>query len=350
MTLLSICIPAYNRARFLAPLLNSILAQDFDDFEIVICEDLSPEREQIADIVQQQYAHDSRIRLHLNEKNLGYDANFRELLNRAQGTYCFFMGNDDVMAAGALVRVAAVVGRHDNIGLILRSYSWFVTDPTKPKQTVRYFDEDRIFPPGAATIATAYRRCGVLSGYVVHREAARSYATDEFDGFLYYQMYLAACVLTKMRAYYIHDVLTHSRSTEAPDFGNSAREKKTFTPGRYTPEARIHMVTGMLTIARSVQRKTGVQFADGVERDIANYVYPYISDQLNLSPKRYFDLYKNLGNLGLKNHKMFHVHAGLAYVFKESGYEAVTKFIRDKLGRSPQIGSIYSGDPAGVSY
>lgn len=40
--LLSVCIPAYNRA-VLDELLRSVLSQDFGDFEIVVCEDPSPE-------------------------------------------------------------------------------------------------------------------------------------------------------------------------------------------------------------------------------------------------------------------------------------------------------------------
>src|SRR5580700_784203 len=46
------CIPAYNRAKFLGPLLDSIFVQDYKDFNIVICEDQSREREEIATIVQ----------------------------------------------------------------------------------------------------------------------------------------------------------------------------------------------------------------------------------------------------------------------------------------------------------
>ena len=343
--LISVCIPSYKRVEFLKPLLDSILSQDFDNCEIVICEDKSPQRDEIAELISSQYAGVEQLKFYLNEQNLGYDANFRELLTRASGSYCFFMGNDDVMAPGALAKVAQVVQTHDNIGLILRSYSWFVTDPFTPVQTVRYFSEDRIFPPGADTITTAYRRCGVLSGYVIHRETAVGYATNEFDGFLYYQMYLAACVLTTKRAYYVHDVLTFSRSTETPDFGNSKKEEGVFTPGGYTPEARVHMVTGMLMIARSVDEKTGVRFAGGVENDIANYVYPYISDQLNLPVGRYIRLYRALGNLGLKKYKMFHAHALLAYILKEKGYNALTKVVRERLGRSPTIGRVYDGDP-----
>ncbi len=342
--LISVCIPAYNRSQFLIPLLDSIISQDFYDYEVIICEDMSPQRNDIENIVKNQYHLVNEIKLYLNHANLGYDANFRELLSKARGKYCFFMGNDDIMAVGALSKVASVVTTHDNIGLILRSYSWFGEDSSKIEQTVRYFSEDRIFPPGSATIGTAYRRCGVLSGYIIEREAAMLAETNEFDGFLYYQMYLAASILSFKRAYYIHDVLTLSRSTESPDFGVNQKEKGVFTPGRYTPEARLHMVKGMLTIAKAVEIKTGIKFYNSVQNDIANYIFPYISDQLNLSPKRYYGLYRKFSQLGLSKYKMFHIHFMLAYILKEPGYNFLTKIIREVMGKSPHIGKLYAGE------
>jgi len=48
MPLISVCIPAYNRAGVLLALLDSILKQDFDDFDIVIAEYCSPERQALA--------------------------------------------------------------------------------------------------------------------------------------------------------------------------------------------------------------------------------------------------------------------------------------------------------------
>ncbi len=60
-----------------------------------------------------------------NETNLGYDANVRNLVEKATGQYCFFMGNDDLMCAGALKDVAGILERHQNVGLVLKSYAWF---------------------------------------------------------------------------------------------------------------------------------------------------------------------------------------------------------------------------------
>lgn len=50
--LFTVCIPAYNRAALLAPLLDSILCQAFKDYEILVCEDGSPERSDIAAVVR----------------------------------------------------------------------------------------------------------------------------------------------------------------------------------------------------------------------------------------------------------------------------------------------------------
>jgi len=136
----TVCIPAYNRAQHLAALLDSILGQDYENFEVPICEDASMQRRQIADIVA-AYArrYSSKIRYHENPRNLGYDANIRNLVAMARGEFCFFMGNDDLMCPGALVHAAGIVDRYSNVGVVLKSYAWFDSSPEKINQEIRYF-------------------------------------------------------------------------------------------------------------------------------------------------------------------------------------------------------------------
>jgi abequosyltransferase len=84
----SICIPAYNRAHHLSRLLDSIFAQDFEDFNIVICEDYSGERKAISEIVlRYSQAHPGTIAYYENEKNLGYDGNIRKLVEMLQAIW-----------------------------------------------------------------------------------------------------------------------------------------------------------------------------------------------------------------------------------------------------------------------
>src|SRR5579864_1136950 len=277
----SVCIPAYNRARHLAPLLDSICSQSFDDYEIVICEDQSAEREQIAAIVR-GYAYPGRIRYFENAANLGYDGNIRNLVEKAAGQFCFFMGNDDLMCPGALEEAAAVIGRHPNVGLVLKSYAWFDQTPDKINQVVRWFNQETELPAGIPSIRFAFRRSGVISGYIVDRDSARAVATNRFDGTLYYQMHLTANVLIDKPAVCTPKVLILCRGNEPPQFGRSAAEKGKYVPGRYTPEARLNMIGGALAIIRDLRQTRGIDVVDDVIHDYANYFYPYIKDQLTL--------------------------------------------------------------------
>src|SRR5437762_5014803 len=168
----SICIPAYNRAKFLGPLLDSIFVQCYKDFNVVSGEDRSRERREIATIVQ-GYADrfPGIVHYYENVKNFGYDANIRNLVEKANGEYCFFMGNDDLMCPGAMENVAGVLERHQDVGLVLKSYAWFAHNP-EVHQVVRYFADERVLAPGREAITICFRRSGVISGYIVHRDVA----------------------------------------------------------------------------------------------------------------------------------------------------------------------------------
>jgi len=335
----SICIPAYNRARHLGPLLDSLSQQDFGSFEIVICEDVSKERPLIAAIVKEYQAHTGiRIAYFENEVNLGYDANIRNLVAKATGRFCFFMGNDDLMCAGALSHVHGLIMRHPDVGLVLKSYAWFDEVPEKINQEVRYFSEERYMAAGKEAISICFRRAGVISGYIVRRDLAHAAATAEFDGSLYYQMHLTASVLAEHGALATPMVLVLCRNSEPPDFGNSASEKGKYLPGRYTPQARLNMIGGAMNIVKHLRDHRGIDVVDVVQRDYANYFYPYIKDQLNLPLRDYWSMYRSFGKMGFDAYLLFHIYFLVAYMLGESGFDGLTRRVRGWLGRSPQFG------------
>src|SRR5258708_2759326 len=110
---LSVCIPAYNRAEYLPALLDSALSQNYPNLEIVITEDNSPEREQIAQVAR-EYRERGVECIHYfeNEKTLGYDGNLRSLFARATGDYCVMMGNDDLLCPGSLATIGGLLAEH----------------------------------------------------------------------------------------------------------------------------------------------------------------------------------------------------------------------------------------------
>jgi len=337
--LFSVCIPAYNRARHLPELLDSIFAQDLRDFEVVICEDKSREREQIAEIVTRYHAiQPGMIRYFENEVNLGYDGNIRQLVEKASGVFCFFMGNDDLMCPGALRATADVISRHPDVGIVLKSYGWSYGAPENVHQIVRWFNEETTIERGKPAIRFAFRRSGVISGYIVHRDSAQSVATDRFDGTLYYQMHLTANVLIDKPAVVTPEVLILCRGDEPPEFGSSSKEKGKYLPGRYTPQARMNMISGALSILKCLRDAKGIDVVEDVIHDYANYFYPYIRDQLKLSLYDYWVLYCGYGRMGFRKYPLFHLYFIIAYILGEERFDAITALIRKRIGRTPHIG------------
>jgi len=92
--LVSVVVPSYNHARFLRERLDSILAQTFTDFEVIVLDDASTDNS--AEIIG-EYANDARIRYLINEKNSG--SVFVQWINgvgMAKGKYVWIAESDDV--------------------------------------------------------------------------------------------------------------------------------------------------------------------------------------------------------------------------------------------------------------
>lgn len=349
MTLISVCIPSYNRAEVLPALLDSILTQDFDDFDIVIAEDSSPERQNISAIVAEYKQYfGARVKYYENSETLGYDGNLRRLIELATGEYVLFMGNDDLLAPGALSAVALVLRERKDVGVVLRSYSSFVSDPDQPKQVFRYFNEDRVFPPGPDTVVTFFRRCVFISGMVFKRSSADSLATTRFDGTLLYQQHLVGHILAHESGVYLNQVLSYHRLGGVPDFGMSAVEKGLFVPKQQTPESSVHFIRGMLAIAYSLDASGGIKVGRQILHDIGNYAYPILSIQAEASLSVFLTYLGQLMKLGFWRVPLFYVYALGLLLFGRRNCDHLIALIKKVLGRAPLLGKVYEGQSRGV--
>lgn len=92
--LVTVLIPVYNRQAYLAECLDSVLAQTYDHFEILLIDDGSTDRS--VAICRDYQQKDPRIRLHLADHG-GVSAARNLGLELAQGEYVFFMDSDDAI-------------------------------------------------------------------------------------------------------------------------------------------------------------------------------------------------------------------------------------------------------------
>lgn len=328
----------------MAPLLRSIFDQISSNFEIVIAEDCSPERDQITGVVKQFDAEfPGFIRYELNKENLGYDGNIRRLFELSNGEYCLFLGNDDLLAPNALQALTEILRRVSDCGVIVRTYATFEESPAEYKQIFRYFPDELVIAPGSRAISIGYRRSVVIPGMVIHRESAISVSTDQFDGTLLYQLYLVGMILAKRSVVFTPEIIGLRRDGNAPDFGNSKSERGKFTPKEQTPESSLHFMTGMLRIAKHVQQSTGLPVYEPILSDIGAYSYPILSIQANKSRSVFLRYGIDLAKLGLWKHPLFYVYFSLLLVLGFNRVDGLIKRVKKSLGYTPRLGQLLGG-------
>ena len=94
--LVSVGLPVRNGADRIADVVRSVLAQDHDHMELVICDNASTDNTE--DVCRDLVRADSRIVYHRQQINIGLLNNFISTIQIAKGTYFRWIGDDDWLA------------------------------------------------------------------------------------------------------------------------------------------------------------------------------------------------------------------------------------------------------------
>ena len=115
MPRVSIGVPVYNGERYIAETLDSLLAQTFEDFELIICDNASTDR---TEHICRTYAErDARIRYVRNAENFGAARNYRRAFELSSGEYFRWANCDDLFAPEGLARCVEVLDREPSVVL-----------------------------------------------------------------------------------------------------------------------------------------------------------------------------------------------------------------------------------------
>lgn len=106
----SVLVATYNMAEYLPAAIESVLAQDFSDFEIVIGDNLSTD--DTAEIAQELARQDGRIRYHRNKEHLTAAGNFNLCYERSdpQSEYWIMLASDDWWKPNLLSTLVGIAG------------------------------------------------------------------------------------------------------------------------------------------------------------------------------------------------------------------------------------------------
>ena len=113
---ISIGLPVYNGERYLQLAIDSVLAQTFGDFELIISDNASTDDTEA--ICRANASRDGRIRYVRQASNVGVVRNFNLLVDRATAPFFKWASADDLAAPSLLEQCMAVIARDETIVLV----------------------------------------------------------------------------------------------------------------------------------------------------------------------------------------------------------------------------------------
>src|ERR1700730_11702421 len=116
---LSVGLPVYNGANYLAESLEALLGQSYEDFELIIADNASTDG--TADICRRYGKQDSRIRYFRQPSNVGLAPNHNFVVEQARGELFKWASNDDLYARDLLKRCVDALDEHPHVVL---AHSW----------------------------------------------------------------------------------------------------------------------------------------------------------------------------------------------------------------------------------
>ena len=111
----SLGMPVYNGAEHIAETLDSILAQTYRDFEVIVCDNASTD--DTCSIVESYAARDSRIRLERNAANVGAAENYNRSFRSAVGDLFRWVAHDDLLLPSFLERCVETLDANPDVVL-----------------------------------------------------------------------------------------------------------------------------------------------------------------------------------------------------------------------------------------
>lgn len=141
LPIVSVLMTAYNREVFIAEAIESVLASSFTNFELIIVDDCSVDK---TVSIALKYGHkDNRVKVFVNEKNIGDYNNRNKAASLAKGKYIKYLDSDDTIYPWGLEAMVYCMEKFPAAGFGLMSYGLPLSAAcplsVQPEQAYKYF-------------------------------------------------------------------------------------------------------------------------------------------------------------------------------------------------------------------
>ncbi len=159
----TVALPVYNGDQFLRDSIDSVLSQDYEDFELVLNDNASTDGTET--ICREYAARDQRVRYQRNDMNVGLAANFNRAFQQSRGRYFKWHAADDLLGQGYLRLCVDVLERDAGVVLVTPRTRLVEADGRTP-----LFFDDKL---GRYPTSYASRPIAPLSGFVASDATVR---------------------------------------------------------------------------------------------------------------------------------------------------------------------------------
>ena len=207
-TLLSICIPTYNREKYLSQALDFLFLQadSYKQYlEILISDNCSTDRTR--EMVQAKIeGTDLPVHYYRNDNNIGGNNNFVKLVGYSSGQYIYMMGDDDIISPNFLQTVFNLLLDGNDYSLI--HWNRMCGDEDCSNSTIVDLHFDCPIWEGETSdfILKVLHKANFLSSIIFNRECwylGEPYAIDKYFGYQWFaRLYFGAMSHNKKCLYY----------------------------------------------------------------------------------------------------------------------------------------------------
>ena len=203
MARVSVIVTSLNRAEYLREACSSVLSQDFDDLEVLICDDASDLRA-ARDAAQEIAGSDSRVRVMQNERRLGQFKTICGASELITGEYFAILNDDDRWEPGFLPRLVPPLESDPELVAAFCDHNIMdadgaIDETATAEASDRYSRAD--LRPGrhddAARLAFELSAFPTVVGALYRRDAVDwdRYRSAPHDVIGYYDLWLGVCTL-----------------------------------------------------------------------------------------------------------------------------------------------------------
>ncbi len=177
-SLVSICIPVYNRQELVKKALDSCINQTYKNIEIVVVDDAS--KDATPEVIKAYAAKDARIKYYRNKNNLGMVPNWLRTFELATGDYVQHLGSDDRLSENFVEEKMKIFKQYPNVAFVSCGIKTHIENPVgkfKVLNTIRYpmgrYETQYVFKnfykkPALISTACTVRRNDMLKNFIIN--------------------------------------------------------------------------------------------------------------------------------------------------------------------------------------